>query len=73
MSTCTDLEVGPVLGHLVRTAQASGSGTDDDDVRLGVGVHVLEVTPGHGAADLRSASIGRGVRNKIMITWYERY
>ena len=58
------LDVGPLLGHLVRAAQASRAGADDDDVGLGVRVHVLEVARRHGAADLRCGGGRWGVKKK---------
>ncbi|GKT66055.1 hypothetical protein ColTof3_13394 [Colletotrichum tofieldiae] len=57
-SWCIDTSVQLVragLGEHVGRAEAAGSGADDDDVRLGVGVEVGEVSSRHGARDLALA------------------
>ncbi|KAJ3478004.1 hypothetical protein NLG97_g8692 [Lecanicillium saksenae] len=50
-----DLEVRALLAQDVGGGQAARAGADDDNVRLGVSVEVLEVAAGHGARDLRLA------------------
>jgi hypothetical protein len=50
-----DLEIRTSLAEHVGSAQTAGSGTDDDDIRLGVSVEVLEIATSHGAGDLRFA------------------
>jgi hypothetical protein len=47
-----DLEIGTSLAKHVSSAETAGSGTDDDNVRLGVRVQVLEVATSHGTGDL---------------------
>lgn len=42
-----------VLGQLVGAGETSRAGADDDHIALRVLVQVLEVTAGHGAADLQ--------------------
>ena len=54
-----NLEVGPLLAEDVGGAEAAGAGADDDNVRLGVGVEVLEVAARHGARDLALADGGK--------------
>lgn len=48
-----DLEVWTSLGQGVGGAETARAGTDDDDIRLGVLVEVIEVAAGHGTRDLR--------------------
>ena len=47
-----DLEIGASLAEHVGSAETAGSGTDDDNIGLSIGVKVLEVAAGHGARDL---------------------
>jgi hypothetical protein len=47
-----NLEIGPVFGDLIGAAKPGRPCANDDNIRLGVRVHILEVAPGHGAADL---------------------
>lgn len=51
----SNLEVRAGLGEAKGGAQTAGTGADNDDVGLGVGVQILEVAAGHGARDLRLA------------------
>jgi hypothetical protein len=48
-----DLEVGTLGGERVCRAETAGSRTNDDDIRFGVVVQVIEVATCHGARDLR--------------------
>lgn len=50
-----NLEVGTFLAEDVGGAQATGSGTDNDNVRLGIVIQVLEVATSHGSRDLALA------------------
>ena len=50
-----NLEIRTSFTEHVGSAQTAGSGTNDDDVGLSVGVEVLEVATGHGTRDLRLA------------------
>lgn len=47
-----DLQVRSSISKHVGGAETAGSGTDDDDVALGVFVEILEVATGHGTRDL---------------------
>ena len=47
-----DLEIGASLAKHVGSAETAGSGTNDDNIGLGISVKVLEVAAGHGARDL---------------------
>lgn len=67
-----DLEVGTLGRKHESRGETTGSGTDDDDVRLGVGVEVLEVTAGY------TSSVGCALRRELEVilialeTWLSR-
>lgn len=48
-----NLQVWASLAKHVCSAETARPGTDDDNVRFGVGVKVVEVAAGHGTRDLR--------------------
>jgi hypothetical protein len=55
-----NLEVGTLGGECVSGRKTARTRTDDDDVRLRVGVKILEVAAGHGTRHLRLADRGEG-------------
>jgi hypothetical protein len=56
----SNLKVGTLRGQSVRSTETTGSSTDDDNIRLGVGVQVVKVTTGHSTGDLRLTNRGKG-------------
>jgi hypothetical protein len=58
-----DFEIRPLARERVGCAEAAGARADDDDVRLGVRVEVVEVAARHGARNLRLAD---GCKSKCL-------
>lgn len=46
-----DFDVRPLLGNLIGAGKASRPSSNDDNIGLSKGIHVLEVAGGHGAGN----------------------